>query len=202
MLADNGGLAEADALLEAAARLPPVDADEGYSIARFPTRRATLKAQAGDVVGALEVLDAGLQRFGIDGTYGANFVANASALLAETGRYAEALALLDRLPRPKGKSLKIGETFVNADGAIQLTWIRACALRGLGQAGAANAELNRFLANAYATDNVRARALTCFGDVDRLTRFFVTALEGAAGHASCCDCSRAIPIAPTNLAQR
>jgi tetratricopeptide (TPR) repeat protein len=98
---------------------------------------------------------------------------NRAALLADMGRYADALALMDRLIA----RARLMETFGNS--RLHFAWIRACALKGLGRTREAGDEYVHARNSGRDMAQARLRAMVCMRDEDGLARELVRQLTGS-----------------------
>jgi tetratricopeptide (TPR) repeat protein len=119
-------------------------------------------ASQGRVEEALDMLEQGEKSRHTRTSFRGNYWVNRAAILAEAGRHSEALRWVD--------SARAFARKVNAyaDAQVQFAWIRACALRGLGRTGEAEAEYRIVEAASGPLVRLRLRALACMGDEDRL----------------------------------
>lgn len=160
------GLAEVRAVLAANA-----DKNRLVGTAVLRAEVASELAGRGRVGEALALLDSGEKsRRAVKRLRGA-YSAERAAILAEAGRHAEALRWVDSARR---QALKVDR---DADADPRFSWVRACALAGLGRAEEAMTEYGRVEAASEAPVRLRLRALACMGDTERLAAELVRQLE-------------------------
>jgi hypothetical protein len=145
-------------------------------------RLASLRQLAGDGAGALAAMSRDEAALGKGSDYAVNFRVNRAAYLAEAGRHAEALALVEAVraayqaaeDQPIGAG---GEKVPGSDRHFQ--WIRACALKGLGREAEGAAAAAAIFAAEQPTDEylvvdsnalIRLRLARCTGDAAMAAR--------------------------------
>lgn len=117
------------------------------------TRLSGIYREADDVDHALAALDEAAALMGNEQYFSVNLKVNRAALLAESGRYAEALKTIDAALAAFGQSEDHRGAGDHVPGSgREFSWIRACALRGLGRIAEADAEAAQMLADANPTD--------------------------------------------------
>jgi len=130
---------------------------------------------------ALAELSTGLAALG-GSRYAGNLAITRAAVLAESGRYEEALVAINQL----GKEYKKTRGKV-AGSDRQFAWIRACALQGLGRTADAKRAFPDLQNRPEPVDkdwivpanaSIQIRALTCLGDVEGLVMASIAELEG------------------------
>jgi len=104
-----------------------------------------------------------------------NYWVNRAAILAELGRYAEALALVDATA---AKSRKIRGGRIFDDSQLHFGWIRACALNGLGRTAEAVSAYAPLREAGPEMAGTRARALVCMHDDEGLAAELIRQLSG------------------------
>lgn len=146
------------------------------------TRIAWLQHRLGLIDTALATLEDGANRLGTTNQdfYALNLEINRAAILAETGHYAEALALIERTDARFGaapqKSKGGGQKVEGSDR--HFAWIRACALHGLGRTEEADREIARIsgkpiVDRAFRQESdqqILTRAAFCMRDTAMLKR--------------------------------
>lgn len=146
----------------------------------FTVRLSTMMHLSGRSSEAISLLESEA-RLGNE-PYGINLDVNRAAFLAETGRFAESLALVDAISHQfdatqDGDYGRGGEKLPGS--ARQFDWIRACALAGLGRSGEAAPLIAALRTAPDPTDNVfvpapgaqlRMRAAICMRDRDAMVR--------------------------------
>lgn len=187
-LARSGRRAEAIALLRA--QLRPVR--KSGSRRAFETMMIGLRAvgiyRTDAAYGsALALLDE-LQRMELGKDFQLNLDVNRASLLAQSGRYAEALTLIDNA-LAQFSALNIDdENYAIGGSGRHFAWIRACALKGLGRndearsAMAAVATRGEVVQDEYVpvelTDSIRFRGQVCMRDADGIISDLLAELEG------------------------
>lgn len=150
---------------------------DGFGTALFTIRLASILFDAGDEAAALATLDALSGDASIAPHYRLNIDVNRALLLAQAGRYAQALALINAslktfrgdLPAADNQAIKIPDSEAN------FAWIEACALDGLGRHDEARARL------AQIAPQVEGGTLTSTTQSARLSGFLC--MHDAAGLA-------------------
>ena len=104
-----------------------------FDRAMVMTRRAGMLADLGRRDEAADSLAAYLPAMGKEDPYRANIVVNLAAYLAETGRHAEALALIEPAYADFRASQPAGQAYRISGSDREFAWIHACALAGLGR---------------------------------------------------------------------
>lgn len=113
--------------------------------------------------------------------YRTNAKVNLAATLAETGRYAEALATIDEAKAEFASYQDDGYHYNLAGSNRHFDWIRACALIGLDRKAEAEPLIAAVLASPenpvdeyadiYSTSSIERRLYACTGDVERMAAF-------------------------------
>jgi hypothetical protein len=152
-------------------------------------RLASYTDNAGQHDDAIKLLIEAKATLGADSPYAINFDINRAAYLAEAGRSAEALALIETLApqfetKKDGKYGKGGEKVPGSER--QFAWIKACALSGLGRAEEATRALAPVLNERQARDPdfvvtpnaaIRQRAYVCMKQVDGVVRELLAEMD-------------------------
>ncbi|WP_066650980.1 MULTISPECIES: tetratricopeptide repeat protein [Sphingomonas] len=145
---------EAIALLKANRPAKPGTTDsELFEWVAFAIRLSGIYREADDYGRAIAALDEATAAMGNERFYSVNLMINRAALLAESGRYGEALTAIDAARAAFGQSAAPGSSGDRVPGAgREFSWVRACALHGLGRIAEASAEAAEMLADTNPTD--------------------------------------------------
>lgn len=152
---DEGGRRdEAIALLAANRPASPGKTDtELFDWVAIATRASGIYRNADHYDRAIAVLDEALAAMGDERYFSVNLMINRAALLAESGRHAEALKAVDAaLAAFKAGAEQFGTLDRVPGSGREFSWVRACALRGLGRVAEADAEAAAMLADTNPTD--------------------------------------------------
>jgi tetratricopeptide (TPR) repeat protein len=186
-----GYTAEADALLRNAMAANPMKTDwDHVEFTMVAIRLAGYLRDEGDMRGAITVYRDVEQRLG-DDPYTINAAINRAAIAAETGEYADALALIDATFArfTAASNHKAGRGGEKVPGSLrQFGWIKACALQGLGRTAEAMMVMGEAAPPAEPTDrqfvitpsaSLRLRAAMCMGDVEGAVREVIAGIGRA-----------------------
>lgn len=117
------------------------------------TRVSSIHRETDNFGQAIAALDGALAAMGDERYFSVNLMINRAALLAESGRYAEALTAADAaLAAFKASARQYGTSDHVPGSGREFSWVRACALHGLGRFAEANAEVAEMLADTHPTD--------------------------------------------------
>lgn len=187
-LANGGRIEEAITLLRARRGGPPRDPGQAQDYVSLTLSLAgLLRLRDGSPDGAAAVLREA--RGLVDAVYAINFDVNLAAYLAAAGRYADALAMIEAAETSflQNSAEELGEERANVPGSLrQFSWIRACALQGLGRVEEARRAFSLVLSaveprqSVYALSpnaEIRLRAKACMRDVEGLVDEFVAQLD-------------------------
>lgn len=190
----TGKAAEANALLRAEldrSRPRKLGVYRSQDLTLIGLKLALQTRRSGDAPGALAIVD-GLIGSGLgkDPYDRLNLDVNRAAYLAESGRHAEALALIDRALAAYAAQRKDDEINKVAGSNRHFAWIRACALKGLGRQDEARAEWATVVGSGEvrdeelpvtSTESILVRGLVCMQDVEGAARQLAAGLEHEVG---------------------
>jgi|GEM_PF-3430966 len=190
-LSGGGKIEEAiDLLRRTRGNAPPgADIDRATEYLSLTLRLASaVRLRDGNGKAAVRILEEA--RPLLDPVYGLNMDVNRAAMLAQDGRHAEALALIEAAEADfrNRSSEEFGSDRARVPGSLrQFRWIRACALHGLGRTDEARTTFAQVVAApepgeaawvAASNLQIRLRARNCMGDVEGLVDEFIAQLDG------------------------
>lgn len=166
-LFDNGKTADADRILALGISALAADPANGDNLLLLFVIRAKLKSEAGDLNGALLVLQEAETRLQTDRAMQLpNILANRAQILADGGRYTQAAEQLNALDAIMPDHGHLKGTIEGAKR--QIGAIRACVSARLGQSTQATNSFAAITKSMKSPDDVYARAVFCSGDTSRI----------------------------------